>query len=58
MKYFSTSSSCPKCGNHYIGTKFTEDYGRGLIRRTCKGCGYWWHEKPLDYESTGKKESE
>ena len=58
MKIYTSTPTCPKCGGHYIGTRYTKNYGRGLIVRTCKGCGYWWHEKPLDYESSGEKESE
>ncbi|MHB1310607.1 MAG: hypothetical protein ACYC3L_01230 [Gemmatimonadaceae bacterium] len=46
--------SCPKCGGtrakmlRYISSREFGD--RETIARTCKGCRFVWHEKPLDWE--------
>ncbi len=50
MNPYDPSSLCRKCGSD-AASRFKSECGRERIVRTCDGCGHYWEELPLDYDS-------
>jgi hypothetical protein len=52
-RYFA-GRDCPKCGGHWVTTRFNraDACGRAVehLIRHCSNCGYEWAEAPLDAE--------
>lgn len=53
---FQTHPTCIKCGNRgmFLNEVAESKYfemkdSAGIMRRTCKNCGFTWIEKTLDY---------
>lgn len=40
------NKSCPKCGNTFVSRRYNG--ARDVLERKCNGCGFDWHERPLD----------
>ena len=43
---FDSVRPCPKCLGRDIATAY-QILG-DVLRRTCRRCGFWWNERPID----------
>lgn len=49
MEKYKDNGRCKKCGCHYISSEYIASWcDGGQLLRTCRNCGYWWYERPLD----------
>lgn len=55
MPYFDAHARCAKCGHREAATAWEAAReglfaGHDVLHRSCRRCGYSWHERPLDSE--------